>query len=86
MLLMQSPGASNSDGNIINGNSSTSFDGTVYVPNQGLTFTGSSGASTKCAMVVARRVQFSGNSNIQNDLTGCTAASKVKGKVIRLIA
>lgn len=86
MLLMQSPGASNSDGNIINGNSSTSFDGSIYIPNQGLTFTGSSGASTKCVMLVARRIEFAGNANLQNDMVGCTAATKVKGKVIRLIA
>jgi hypothetical protein len=86
MLLMQSANASNTDGNILNGNSGSSFDGSIYFPNQGFTFTGSSGAATKCAMVVARRVQFSGNSNIQNNTTGCVANSKVKGKVIKLIA
>jgi hypothetical protein len=86
MLLMQSPGASNSDGNLINGNSGTSFDGSVYFPNQGLKFSGSSGASTKCVMVVSRRIDFEGNANLQNDLSGCTAATKVRGKVIRLIA
>jgi hypothetical protein len=40
----------------------------------------------QCAMVVARRVNFEGNTNIQNNTTGCVANSKVKGKVIKLIA
>jgi hypothetical protein len=86
MLLIQSAGASNVDGNIINGNAGSSFDGSIYFPNQGFTFTGTSGNATKCAMVVARRVTFAGNSNIQNNTTGCVANSKVKGKVIKLIA
>jgi Flp pilus assembly protein TadG len=86
MLLMQSASASNVDGNIINGNNGSSFDGSIYFPNQGFTFTGSSGAATKCAMVVTRRVTFSGNSDIQNNTTGCVAPTKVKGKVIKLIA
>jgi Flp pilus assembly protein TadG len=86
MLLMQSPSASNSDGNIINGNNGSSFDGAIYFPNQGFEFTGSSAAATKCAMVVARRVSFSGNSNFQNNTTGCVAPTKVKGKIIKLIA
>jgi hypothetical protein len=86
MLLMQSANAANADGNIINGNNGSSFDGAIYFPKQGFEFTGSSGAATKCAMVVARRVQFSGNSNFQNNTTGCVAPTKVKGKVIKLIA
>lgn len=87
MLLIQSPGAANStNANVINGNATSSFDGTIYFPSQEVKFSGSSGAQTKCAMVVARRVNFEGNANIQNDTTGCVANSKVKGKVIRLIA
>ena len=87
MLLTQSTNATNStNANVINGNASSSFDGTIYFPNQELKFSGSSGAQTKCAMVVARRVNFEGNANIQNNTTGCVANSKVKGKVIRLIA
>ena len=86
MLFIQSANASNSDGNIINGNNGSTFDGAMYFPNQGFTFTGDSGAATKCAMVVARRVQFSGNSNLQNNTVGCVADKKVKGKVIKLIA
>jgi hypothetical protein len=87
MLLIQSPNAANiNNANILNGSATSYFDGTIYFPNQQVTFSGTTGATTKCAMVVARRVDFAGNSNIQNDTAGCTANQKVKGKVIRLIA
>lgn len=88
MLLIQSANASdsNSTNNTINGSSSSFFDGAFYFPNQQVNFSGSSGNMTKCAMVVAKRVSFSGTSNIQNNTTGCTANSRVLGKVIRLIA
>lgn len=87
MLLIQSANANDmNNSHTFNGTSSSSFDGTIYIPKQQVTFSGSTGAMTKCAMIVARRVEFAGNANIQNNTTGCTAASKVKGKAIRLIA
>ena len=87
LLMIQSTNATNSTTpNTINGGATSMFDGTVYFPKQEVKFSGSSAATTKCAMVVARRVSFEGNSNIQNDTTGCTASSKVKGKAIKLIA
>jgi hypothetical protein len=49
-------------------------------------FTGTAGDETKCAMVVARQVVFSGNANFQNNTTGCVANTKVKGKEIKLVA
>jgi hypothetical protein len=87
MLLMQSPDAPNINNvNNINGSSTSAFDGTFYFPNQQVTFSGTSAAATKCAMVVARRVEFAGNANFQNNTTGCVANDKVKGKIIKLIA
>jgi len=86
MLLMQSPSAANIAGNVINGSSGLSLDGRIYFPNQQMTFTGSAGASTKCAMVVARRVEFAGSTNIQNNTTGCHHNDQVAGQMIRLIA
>ena len=87
LLIMQSPTASNiNNSNIINGSSTSSFDGTVYFPNQELTFSGSSAAATKCVLVVARRLNFAGNANIQNNTTGCTANETLTGQIIRLIA
>lgn len=87
MLLMQAANAANiNNANIINGSATAFLDGTIYIPNQQVTFSGSSGAMTKCAMVVARRVQFAGNTNLQNNTTGCVANTTVKGKSIKLIA
>jgi hypothetical protein len=87
MLLMQSPNAANStSANVINGSATSSFDGSIYFPKQEVKLSGTSGVQTKCAMVVARRVSFEGNADLQNNTTGCVANSKVKGKVIKLIA
>ena len=87
MLFMQSPNATwSNNSNIINGSSTSKFDGAIYMPKQQVTFSGTSGATTKCAMVVAKRVEFAGNANLQNNTTGCVANVKVKGKIIKLIA
>ncbi len=87
MVLMQSPNAVwSNNANIINGSATSKFDGAFYFPKQQITFSGNAGAITKCAMVVARRVEFAGNANLQNDTTGCVAPTKVKGKIIKLIA
>jgi hypothetical protein len=87
MLLLQSPNAPNiTNVNNINGSALSKLDGTFYFPNQQVTFSGTTAAMTKCAMVVARRVEFAGNAAFQNDLDGCVAPSNVKGKAIKLIA
>ena len=49
-------------------------------------FTGTSGAMTKCAMVVGYMVNFGGNTNLQNDTVGCYADMTVPAYIIRLIA
>lgn len=86
MLLMQSPNASNIAGNVINGSNGSTFDGRIYFPNQQVTFTGSSSSATKCAMIVARRVEFAGSTDIQNNTTGCVNDDQVEGRAIKLIA
>jgi hypothetical protein len=86
MLMIQSEAAALGNESLINGNNGMVMDGAVYFPRGKMTFSGSSSAATKCAMIVARRVHFSGSTDIQNNTTGCTANSKVKGKVIKLIA
>lgn len=87
MLMIQSASATwSNNANIINGNSDTLFDGAMYFPKQGVKLSGSTGAITKCAMIVGKRVEFEGNADLQNNTTGCTANTKVLGKIIRLIA
>lgn len=59
----------------INGNSSSSYSGAFYFPNDELTFNGTSGMSLNCFQMVASWLTFSGNANITNtcDLPGGNA-------------
>lgn len=85
MLFIQAANAATENNVTINGTNNSKFDGTMYFPKGQVTFSGTSGASTKCAMIVAYTAVFTGNTNLQNDLTGCTANQKKKTKAIRLI-
>jgi len=51
-----------------------------------VTFSGNSGSMTKCVMVMAYTLTFTGNTNLQNNTSGCTAATTVPGQMIRLVA
>jgi Flp pilus assembly protein TadG len=86
LLFIQSASASTDNGNTINGTSATTYDGAFYFPKGQLTMNGTTGASTKCAMLVAYTVNFTGNSDLQNNTTGCNNAITKKGKEIRLVA
>ncbi len=86
MLLIQAPGALVGNNNTINGDNQTALDGAIYFPRGDLTFTGSSAGATQCAMVVAYTVEFSGNANVQNDVSNCDADTRVRGRKVRLIA
>lgn len=85
MLFIQSSNADADNSNTINGSSTSKFDGAFYFPNGEVDFSGGAAATTKCAMVVASTIVFSGNANLQNDVSGCVANKTVKGKIIRLI-
>jgi hypothetical protein len=86
MLFIQSADASVRNNNTINGTNNSYYDGAMYFPKGALNFTGTSGAMTKCAMVVGFQLNFNGNTNLQNDTVGCTANKTVPGKKVRLIA
>ena len=86
MLFIQSGSATTDNVNEINGNSASFYDGAIYTPKGNITFTGSSGAMTKCAMVVGYTVAFSGNTNLQNNTIGCSANQTVTAKQVRLVA
>jgi hypothetical protein len=62
--------------NKINGNSSSVITGALYFPSQELTYNGTGNTTATCTMIVARRVDFSGNSTTSNRfkrMTDCTA-------------
>jgi Flp pilus assembly protein TadG len=86
MLFIQAANAATNNGNTINGGAGSTLDGAMYFPNGKVSFTGTSADETKCIMVVARQLVFSGNSNMQNNTTNCHANETVPGKEIKLVA
>lgn len=50
----------------INGNSSSVLEGGLYFPSRTLTFNGTTGMQTNCLQLVAYRLNFTGNSTINN--------------------
>ena len=66
VLMYMDRRAPNARASNINGNSATTYQGGFYFPSHSLTFNGNTGMHTECLQLVARRLTFSGNSNIQN--------------------
>lgn len=60
--------------NTLNGNSSATFQGVVYFPNQEINISGGNEGTSKCLQVVALRVGFSGSGNVNANNSGCEAA------------
>ena len=90
---VSTPGAgqmNSSAPNKINGNSNSGITGVLYFPNQQLTYNGNGASAFRCTQVVARRVQFSGTSDMKlTDKAGCvgTGVEPVEGGVrVRLVA
>jgi len=86
MLFIQSSNATLNNGNTINGDSNSKLDGTIYMPSGQLSFSGSSADATKCLQAIGWTLNFTGNTNIQNNTTGCTAATTSSTKAVRLVA
>lgn len=74
--------------NKINGGSSSAITGAVYFPNDILWINGSGNATSLCAMFVARRIVFTGNSSIalknMSDAT-CAATGMPTNSAVRMI-
>lgn len=77
---------SSSAQNLINGNSESSFQGAFYFPSQQMTFNGTTGMSTECVQIVARRVELAGNAEISNNCPPGSGADSFKGRHVRLVA
>ncbi|TYL70882.1 pilus assembly protein TadG-related protein [Bradyrhizobium cytisi] len=76
-----------SGGVSITGSSSSYFNGTVYVPNSPVTYSGNStnGPTSGCYQVIAYAVKFQGNTTLDN--SNCTSDGAVKPNVqtVRLV-
>lgn len=70
---------------IINGNSSSIFEGGFYFPAHTIQFNGNSGMVTDCVQLVGSKVNFSGNSRISN-VCPVDGAASFRGTVIRLVS
>jgi Flp pilus assembly protein TadG len=86
ILMYQDRRASNMSVNRINGNSSSVFQGAFYFPRQELQMNGTSGMNTRCIQVVARRIDWRGNTAIDNVCPPASGASSFKGTQIKLVA
>jgi hypothetical protein len=86
MLFIQSASAATGNANNVNGTNGSNYDGALYFPKGSIDFTGTAGSITKCVMVIGYTVSFSGNTDLQNNTTGCTGNTTVKGKEVRLVA
>lgn len=95
MILYQDRRApdSASANNIINGNSGSVVQGTLYFPGQELTFNGNGTSAATCTQFVTRRIIFSGNNTTTNTFAksstcpnGSTGGTIGGGKRVRLVA
>ncbi len=78
ILFFQDPDTTSSctgnNCNTLNGNSSTTFQGAMYFPDQEINMNGGNEGSSPCLQIVALRVGFSGSSNLAMDGSTCSAA------------
>lgn len=86
ILMYQDRRATNSLTNIINGNSTSVLQGALYSPRQELQMNSTSGMNTRCLQIVARRIDWRGNNNLQNVCPANSGASSFKGTQIKLVA
>lgn len=75
----------NGQSNLINGNSSSSYQGAFYFPSTAVTFNGTSGMTTNCVQLVAWQVTFTGNTTINNVCPGGPPPG-FNATVIKLVA
>lgn len=69
--------------NKINGNSSSTISGSVYIPSQEVQFSGDGGVSSNCVRIVGYTVSFAGNSTISNSCPG--GPPSFDGYMVRLV-
>ena len=60
---------SNSSSDTLSGGTTQQINGTVYMPNGSLTFSGGSGVSATSTTIVVKTVTFSGSTFIKNAAT-----------------
>ena len=84
IMIYQDRRAALGPNNYISGNSSSLFEGAVYMPSQAVQFTGNSGMNTQCLQLVARQVTFTGSNTISN-VCPASGSHSISGIQIRLV-
>ncbi|HEU5067406.1 MAG TPA: pilus assembly protein TadG-related protein [Sphingomicrobium sp.] len=72
--------------NTINGNSNSTLQGAVYLPNEGVQMDGTAGMNSNCLQLVAWQVKFSGTANITNSCSDGSTGHTFDGYMVRLVA
>lgn len=86
IIFYQDRRALDSGSNIFNGNSSSFYQGAIYIPSQEVSFTGTTGMSTNCLQMVGKRIDFLGNSAISNVCPSGSGSSSWIGARVKLVA
>ena len=68
-----------------NGGNGVTVQGALYFPNANFIFNGGADMPADCLQVVARQIDFSGNSEIKNNCPAGSASSAFEGTVVRLV-
>jgi Flp pilus assembly protein TadG len=84
LLFYQSRTAAANNSIKINGNNGSTISGALYFPNADLTFNGDSGMHANCMQIVAKDVQFTGNSSVSNSCPGVDYGA-FTGRKVRLV-
>ncbi len=81
ILFFQDPSISSGAGSIINGNSSSTFDGALYFPTTTLTYNGNS-TLNGYTILVAYDLVWNGNSSIGNNYSSLADGSPIKSGLL----
>lgn len=85
MLVFEDRTSTGTDRSKINGDSSTVLNGTIYLPNSGIDFTGTARVTSQCLMIAADTITISGTANMSSfcppGVTEDTVVAKEVSKV-----
>lgn len=84
ILFYQDEMGSDSE-SIINGGSDMNFEGIVYMPNGDVRFNGNAGQHADCLLLIANRVNFAGESSLDNDCASHYDDVDTTAKIIRVV-
>jgi hypothetical protein len=65
MLVFEDRASSGNTGNLINGNASTTLNGTIYLPRSNIRFAGTAGVTSQCLMIAARTITITGTAQME---------------------